>query len=380
MENDIMRAALLHFCFEDYTIELANALADFVDLTLIQPHKVAQACAGMLDPRIQVRQFYKPRIRDPRNFWAMVEMMRIIRDLQPDLLHVQETNDFWYDLTLLFNRMPPLVTTIHDIFRHPGDRQTAPGAEYTRLVGLYRSQQVIVHTQSIQKVLTNQFRLPPQRVKVLAHGELGGLYHRRAALPQAPLRREPHTLLFFGRIWPYKGLKYLLQALPLVAQQIPDVKLIIAGRGEELQQYFPQEYDTNRYEIHNEFIPVEAVAGLFQRSAVTVLPYIEASQSGVAALSYGMGTPVIASNVSGLGEMVRHGQDGLLVPPQNAEALAEALIQVLTRPDLQAQMQAAALERCRQDLSWRAIAAQTVELYYQVSGLTRQPVAQAQGC
>ncbi len=113
---------------------------------------------------------------------------------------------------------------------------------------------------------------------------------------------------------------------------------------------------------------------------MTVLPYIEASQSGVAALSYGMGTPVIASNVSGLGEMVRHGQDGLLVPPQNVEALAEALIQVLSRPDLQAQMQAAALERCRQDLSWRTIAAQTAELYYQVSGLTRQPVAQAQGC
>lgn len=378
-----MRAALLHFCFEDYTIELANALAEFVDLTLIQPHKVAQACEGMLDPRIQVRQFYKPRIRDPRNFFAMVEMMRIIRDLRPDLLHVQETNDFWYDLTLLFNRMPPLITTIHDIFRHPGDRQTAPGAEYTRLIGLYRSQQVIVHTQNIQKILIDQFRLPPQRVKVLAHGELGSLYRRRsqAVAPLAPsARREPHTLLFFGRIWPYKGLKYLLQAMPLVAEQIPDVKLIIAGRGEELQQYFPQGSDANRYEIHNEFIPVEAVADLFQRSAVTVLPYIEASQSGVAALSYGMGTPVIASNLNGLGEMVRHGQDGLLVPPRDVAALAAALVQVLSRPDLQSQMQAAALERCRQDLNWRTIAAQTAELYYQVSGLSRPSVAQVQGC
>ncbi len=258
-----MRAALLHFCFEDYTIELANALADFVDLTLIQPHKVAQACAGMLDPRIQVRQFYKPRIRDPRNFWAMVEMMRIIRDLQPDLLHVQETNDFWYDLTLLFNRMPPLVTTIHDIFRHPGDRQTAPGAEYTRLIGLYRSQQIIVHTQSIQKVLVSQFRRQPQQISVMVHGELGSLYRRRNSALSTPPSREPHTLLFFGRIWPYKGLKYLLQALPLVAQQIPDVKLIIAGRGEELQQYFPQGYNANRYEIQTSLFQSKRLPGCF---------------------------------------------------------------------------------------------------------------------
>lgn len=103
--------------------------------------------------------------------------------------------------------------------------------------------------------------------------------------------------------------------MPLIAEHIPDVKLIIAGRGENPMQYFPNGYDNKRYEILNDFIPPEDVVGLFQRTTITVLPYIEASQSGVAALSYGMGTPIVASNVGGLKEIVRHQKDGLLVPP-----------------------------------------------------------------
>jgi glycosyltransferase involved in cell wall biosynthesis len=360
----MVRVALLHFCFEDYTIQLANALADLIEVTLIHPEKVSTACRENLDPRIVIRSFQKPRIRDPRNFGSMVEMMRIVREVQPDVLHVQETNDFWYDLTLLFNKLPPLVTTVHDVYRHPGDRDTTPGAEYTRKIAFHRSQRIIVHTHVLKQVLTQTFRLPPSRISVLPHGELGSLYQRYGR--EISLPHEPHTLLFFGRIWPYKGLKYLLEAMSLIKERIPDVKLIIAGRGEVLEHYFPDGYDAKRCEILNSFIPAADVVGLFQRSALTVLPYIESSQSGVAALSYGMGKPVVASRVGGLSEMIRHGEDGFLVPPQDAGALAETIVHVLSDLDLQNRLQTAAIARCQSDLKWSTIAAQTVELYQRV--------------
>ncbi len=356
-----MKVALLHFCFYEYTIELANALTKYVDLTLIQPEKLAAQSKDVLDPRICVRSFKKPRIRDPRNLFSMREMMSIIREVQPDVLHVQETNDFWYDLTLLLNKMPPLVTTIHDVFRHPGDRDNVPGSEYTRRLAFYRSQQLIVHAQLLKDALAKEFRVPQQRVSVLPHGELGSLYQRLA--DGNSLAREPYTLLFFGRIWPYKGLKYLLEAMPLVAEQIPEVKLIIAGRGENIKEYFSNSDIEKRCEILNGFIPFEAVAGLFQRSTATVLPYVESSQSGVAAIAYATGTPVIASNIGGLGEMIRHEKDGLLVPPRDVKALAEAIIRLLSDRDLQQQMRMAALARCQEDLNWSNIAAQTVEVY-----------------
>ncbi len=359
----MLKVALLHFTFTEYTIELANGLAEYVDLTLIQTQELSVKSQDLLDPQIRVLTFKKPRIRDARNIFAMGEMMEIIRKSQPDVLHVQETNDPWYDLTLLFNKMPPLVTTIHDVFRHPGDRGSIPGSEYTRRIAFYRSQQIIVHAHHLRDALIKHFQIPCQRLNVLPHGELGSLYKRLAK--EQNVVQEPYTLLFIGRIWPYKGLKYLIEAMPLVAESIPEVKLIIAGRGENLDSYFPQGYDDRRYEILNRYIEREEMMDLFQRSTVSVLPYIEASQSGVAALSYGMGTPVIASDVGGLSEIVRHEKDGLLVLPRNVRALADAIIRLLSDRNLQQQMQTASLNRCHEDLNWSNIAAQTVEVYHQ---------------
>lgn len=356
-----MKVAILNFCFYEYTAELANSVAKYVDLTLIQPEKVALTSKDVLNPNIRVCSFKKPRIRDPRNILAMGAMMDIIRDLKPDVLHVQETNEFWYDLTLLFNKMPPLVTTIHDVFRHPGDRGTTPGSEYTRRIAFARSQQLIVHAEVLKDALVKQFHVPQQRVNVLPHGELGSMYQRLAT--NKDVVREPYTLLFYGRIWPYKGLKYLMEAMPLIAEKIPEVKLIIAGRGENIEQYFPNGYEEKRYEILNRYIPSEEVTDLFQRSTATILPYIESSQSGVAAIAYATGTPVIASQIGGLGEMIRHEKDGLLVPPGDVRALADAIIHLLSKPELQQQLRTAALTRCQEDLNWSKIAAQTVEVY-----------------
>jgi glycosyltransferase involved in cell wall biosynthesis len=190
------------------------------------------------------------------------------------------------------------------------------------------------------------------------------LYRRMAGKADLPAR-EPYTLLFFGRIWPYKGLKYLIAAIPLVAKQFPEVKLLIAGRGENLDAYFPDDYNSNHYEILNDYIPNEAVAGIFDRSTIAILPYIESSQSGVAALAYGTGTPIIASDVGGVGEMIENDKDGLLVPPGDVPALANAIIRLLSDRQLQEKLRIASGDRCQKDLSWSKIAAQTVNVYHQ---------------
>lgn len=364
-----MKIALLHFCFYEYTVQLANALANYVDLTLIHPKELSIQCQNILDPRICVYSFDKPRIRNPGNILSMSKMMGIIRKLQPDVLHVQETNDPWYDLTLLINKMPPLVTTIHDVFRHPGDKGAVLGSEYTRRLAFYKSQQLIVHAELLKDALVQQFHVPQPQVSVLPHGELGSMYKELAT--DKSVVREPYTLLFYGRIWPYKGLKYLLEAMPLIAEGIPEVKLIIAGRGENIEEYFLNDCD-GRYEILNHFIPEEEVAALFQRSTAVILPYIEASQSGVAAVAFAMGTPVVASNVGGLAEMIRHEKDGLLVPPSNASALADAIIRLLSNQQLQRQLQVAGLQRCQEDLNWLNIAAKTLEVYSKAIYLSNQ--------
>jgi glycosyltransferase involved in cell wall biosynthesis len=357
-----MKVALLHFCFYEYTVQLANALAATnTDLTLIHPEQLTAQTKGLLDPRIKVITFNKYRIRNPRNLSAMGKLMSIIRKIEPDVLHVQETNDPWYDLTLLLNKMPPLVTTIHDVFRHPGDKDNVIGSEYTRQIAFWRSQQLIVHANLLKDALVEEFSVPKQRVCILPHGELGSLYQRLAKKNNKV--REPYTLLFYGRIWAYKGLNYLLEAMPSVIESFPQVKLIIAGKGDNIKQYFPDGCDKKHYEILKKYIPSEDVAELFQRSTAVILPYIEASQSGVASLAYAMGTPVIASEIGGLAEMINSGQDGLLVPPKDSSALADAIIRLLSDSNLQHRIRTAALYRCEDDLNWLNIATQTIEIY-----------------
>ncbi|TAE57206.1 MAG: glycosyltransferase family 1 protein [Nostocales cyanobacterium] len=359
-----MKVVLLNLCFKEYATELANSLVNYVDLTVIQQENKDQDAREVLDPRISVMTFNKPKMRDPRNMQAMGEMMGFIRQVNPDILHVQEVNDIWYLLTILFQKMPPLVTTIHDICSHPGDATKVFGSDYTRPIAFYRSQKIIVHTEQIKTALNQKYSIPNDKVHVFPHGEIATWYkrHPHQDIPE----KEPFTLLFFGRIWPYKGLKYLLEAMPLVAEKIPQVKLIIAGRGENIEQYFPNGYDQKRYEILNQFISNEDVIKLFARSTITVLPYIEASQSGVAALSYGMGTPVIASDIGGLSEIVKHQQDGLLVPPRDVKSLAAAIINLLQNQELYQKMQVATLIRCQQDLNWSNIAEKTVGVYHQL--------------
>lgn len=362
----MMKVGLLHYDFTPYTTSLADALAQYTDLTLIHPVKLSHATEPVLDSRIQVHNFVKPRARYPHNLLTVWRLLRFIQSLHLDVLHVQATGDPWFEAILPFAKLPPIVTTVHDVTTHPGDKSSVPGSQYTRRISFHYSQQLIVHAQTLKEFLTQVEHIPSERISVLPHGELGTYYDRWAT--KSVVARETHSLLFFGRIWPYKGLHVLLEALPLVTAQFPNVRLIIAGRGENIDRYFPHGVDPDRYEIINCFVPLEDVAGLFRRSTIAVLPYIEASQSGVAALAFAMGTPVIASYVGGLAEMIQDTEDGLLVPPGDASALARAIIRLLADPIMQDQIRSRATARCQTDLSWDSIAKQTIDVYEKTRG------------
>ena len=365
-----MKVTLLNFCFEDYTVELANSLNKFVDLTLVQPESIYSQYLNLIDPAIKVRPFKKFRIRDPRNIFSMRDMVKAIKESQSDVLHVQETNDPWYDLLQFRSGRFPLVTTVHDVFRHPGDGDLIPGSDFTRRVAISRSQQIIVHGLQQEESFTRRFPKLRNRVNVIPHGELGTLYKRCLNGKTLKKEREPYTLLFFGRIWPYKGLDYLLKAMPRVIQNFPEVKLVIAGRGEALDQYSSIFEDSKHFTVLNHFISMEEVTQLFLKCTAVVLPYTEASHSGVASIAFGLGTPIIASDLGGFQETISHSQDGLLVPPRNEEALAQAIIRLLSNRDLQMKLTASALARCQSDLNWDNIAEKTLHVYKKVTAET----------
>jgi glycosyltransferase involved in cell wall biosynthesis len=184
-------------------------------------------------------------------------------------------------------------------------------------------------------------------------------------------------VLFFGRIWPYKGLDNLIRAEPWIAQQIPDVRIVIAGQGEDFERYRRLMVHPERFAVLNRHISDAEVATLFRQASVIVLPYIEASQSGVIPIAYTYGKPVVGTTVGGLPEMIDDGVTGFLVPPGNEKRLAAAIIAVLRNDAQRRKMGAAAKQKIERECSPAVIARQTLDVYraaLHVSSTTCQPI------
>ena len=127
--------------------------------------------------------------------------------------------------------------------------------------------------------------IPRDRVHVVQHGEMGSLYRgATTGKPGEIVRRDPKSVLFFGRVLPYKGLGILIDAMKIVTKTIPDAKLIIAGRGGQIARSSLVDLEQTCVEIIDRFIPHGEVVGLFSCAGMAVLPYVEASQSGVCEL------------------------------------------------------------------------------------------------
>jgi glycosyltransferase involved in cell wall biosynthesis len=344
---------------------LANALCDKVDVEVIHPRALSPICGLLANQGVKLSSFDKPPFRrDPRNLQAIRAAFRLIDKSKPDVLHVQESFDYAYDIYSLIARFPPLITTIHDVVPHPGDGHAAPGLQYSKAISCWRSSKLIVHTDGMRSQLAQRFRVNTKKIDVIPHGELGTLYRHLARSSNEPeLPREPQTLLFFGRIWPYKGLRYLLEAFAILKTEIPTARLIIAGKGGDLTTNAQLIRSLQDIELIDSFIPAGKVAGLFERSSVVVLPYIEASQSGVSAIGFTTGTIVVASNVGGLADLIDDQRTGLLVEPRDSTKLASTLVMILKDQEKQSQIRERALALGQGPLNWSAIAESTLATY-----------------
>ena len=135
-------------------------------------------------------------------------------------------------------------------------------------------------------------------------------------------------LLFFGFVRKYKGLDVLIETLRILNEK-EDVKLLVAGEfydDEEKYLSLIKKYSLEeKVKIISDFIPNDEVKYYFSASDVAVLPYKDATQSGIVQIANNFLKPVIATDVGGLGEIIKNGENGYLVPKENPKKLAEAI-------------------------------------------------------
>ncbi len=171
-------------------------------------------------------------------------------------------------------------------------------------------------------------------------------------------------ILYVGSLIERKGVKYLVGSMPTVLRFFPWYRLILIGEGPqyiELKQ-MAETLNIGKHVIFLGFQPQEQVRIWLQRAKVFVLPSLEEGQGVVLLESMACGTPVVASRVGGIPQVVTD-EIGVLVPPADSTALAEAIIGILSDSHRWIEMSSCARERAVRHYSWDLIANLYIALY-----------------
>jgi glycosyltransferase involved in cell wall biosynthesis len=347
---------MLSFDFAELCVPIANALAPMADVALMMPERVVQPVRTDIASRVRLEPFALPRLRQPaRQVWMCRRIRRAIAEFDADVVHLQ-AGHLWFNLWLPFLPARALVVTIHDVAHHPGDRPSMKTPRRVLDLAVAQADDIIVHTTVTKRALVERYGRDPAAVHVVPHVAI------EPPQREASTRGEP-IVLFFGRIWPYKGLDHLIRAQPLITERVPDARIVIAGHGEDFKRYRELMPDPSRFVVINEFVSIERRRELFAEAAVVVLPYVEASQSGVVPIAYAFRKPVVVTAVGGLPEMVEDGRTGSVVAPRDDRALADAVSRLLENPELARQMGAAGLRKLEREWSPAMVAQQTMRVY-----------------
>ncbi len=179
-------------------------------------------------------------------------------------------------------------------------------------------------------------------------------------------RDDPPLILFVGRIEKRKGADVLLQAIPLVRQKFPDCQFVFAGSMSAELNSLARNAGEGRGEGGVRLLgvrPRDELVQWYQRASIFVAPSLWDNSPNTVYEAMSCGTPVIATRVGGIPELVDDGATGLLVPPRDANALADALIDLLRDPARRLEMGRRGREKAVGEFSLPAILNQTLKFY-----------------
>lgn len=246
----------------------------------------------------------------------------------------------------------PSVVFVHDPQPHPD----LTGWFYSKLeqLSIRQAERCIVMSSKLTEDLIKR-GIQSDKIDVIHLGP----YRITRNQKLIPLKRNIPTLLFFGRIVPYKGLDLLLRAYADI-RQTHQARLVIAGEG-DLKSFKKMLDNLPDVEILNRWIPENEIEKIFFQSDLLVLPYTSASQSGVIPIAASFGLPVIATRVGGIPEQIEDGTSGWLVEPGSEKELTAAIREALDHPDLAHQRGDALRTGYENRFHWENIAHQVAE-------------------
>lgn len=310
---------------------------------LQKQHDVTMISFKMQYPKILFKKEQKDyrndkfRIEDT-NYWIntmnpinIISVANKINKLKPDGVIIQWWHPYFapcYWFLCKFIKHSKIIFVCHNVFPH----ERFPMDRLLTKITMKLGNAFILH--SMQEADELKTIIDKPQYEVTPHPTYN--MFRMRGISKEKAREEicedmdTKMLLFFGFVREYKGLKYLLDAIPLIKKELKSIKLYIVGDfGEDKSQYYDQ---IRTLEIENEvkivegYVPDEDVEKYFAACDLVILPYISATQSGIVQIAFGFEKPVVVTNVGGLPDVVINGKTGYVVPEKNEGAIVKAIL------------------------------------------------------
>lgn len=301
---------------------------------------------------------------------------------KPKIFHI-----LWNNKILLFDRTllmlyykllgKKVVFTAHNVNAARRDANDSALNRLSLRIQYRLADHIFVHTEKMKHELVEEYGVHGDAVTVIPFGINNSVPDTQLT----PLEARRHlrigsgdqTILFFGRIRPYKGAEHVVAAFQRIAPKHPEYRLIMVGEPKkeseqylrDLQEMIARDPSAERVTQRFEFVPDSETEIYFKAADVLVLPYTDVFQSGVLFLAYSFGLPTIASDVGSFRDDIVIGQTGYICRPGDSEDLAQA-IETYFSSDLYKN-----LDRRRQTIrdfansrnSWNAVSESTCKVY-----------------
>jgi len=327
-----------------YTIKLASAMSDSYQVSVVCFRQLLPTFLfpgkdhvgkniSTLDFNSRVNVFDG---MDYNNPFTWLHAYRFLRHQKPDIVILQwwtSSVAHMHILLKLFAGLtcrPKIIIEFHEVV-DPFEDSILPIRAYSRLMGKLLRKDLsayITHSESDKKLIAQRYNIDPGSIYVIPHGlydQYGTPFDSNTAKEQLSINEE-FVVLSFGLIRKYKGIPDLIKAFEQLPSEIlQNSRLLIVGEiwddRKEIKDQIAASPFKNKITLLDEYVPDERVSLYFSAADVVVLPYLRASQSGIAHIAMVFGKPVVVSRVGGLEESMADYDGTFFVESGNIQEL-----------------------------------------------------------
>ena len=281
-----------------------------------------------------------------------------------------------------------LVCTVHSTWK--GEAEAIRGEPYMRLNAnekflvsfnwflrifeegmLHRARKIIAVSNFTKWELVNYYKIPEGKIRVIHNGvdinKFKPAEDKRKVKAELGFNPDDIAIVSVGRLYARKGLFTLIQSIPVVIKRFPNAKFIISGKGQsdEMKKLIAhaEKIGVKNNIIFTGYYPDKKLPKLYQAADVFAFSTFYEHHPFAVLEALATGLPVVTTTVGGIPETIESGKNGFLVEPFNEKQFAEKILYLLEHPAFTAEMGALARKTVVEQLDWRIVVKDAMEVY-----------------